>query len=164
VDICAHTDFVTMSPQMLPIIKNKASALSAMFMCITNSCKPSSCNDNISWGTTNFNANLTVIYCTLLSPLLLIFFFRYHGTTAPRGSRPSHYRGLMTTLRHTTVGRTPLDEWSAHHPDLYLTTHNRKTAMPPVGFEPAIPASERPQTHALDRTATGIGTNRATAK
>ena len=27
--------------------------------------------------------------------------------------------------------------------------------MPPVGFEPAIPASERPQTHALDRAATG---------
>jgi hypothetical protein len=30
--------------------------------------------------------------------------------------------------------------------------------MPPVGFEPAIPVSERPKTHALDRTATGIGT------
>jgi hypothetical protein len=29
--------------------------------------------------------------------------------------------------------------------------------MLPQGFEPAIPASERPQTHALDRTATGIG-------
>jgi hypothetical protein len=26
-----------------------------------------------------------------------------------------------------------------------------------AGFEPAIPASERPQTHALDRVATGIG-------
>jgi len=26
-------------------------------------------------------------------------------------------------------------------------------------FEPAIPASERPQTHALDRTAGGIGIN-----
>jgi hypothetical protein len=26
-----------------------------------------------------------------------------------------------------------------------------------MGFEPAIPASERPQTHALDRVATGIG-------
>ena len=25
------------------------------------------------------------------------------------------------------------------------------------GFEPAIPATERPQTHALDRAATGIG-------
>ena len=29
--------------------------------------------------------------------------------------------------------------------------------MPPVGFEPIIPASERPQTHALDRATTGIG-------
>ena len=29
--------------------------------------------------------------------------------------------------------------------------------MPPAGFEPAIPASVRPQTHALDRAATGIG-------
>jgi hypothetical protein len=28
--------------------------------------------------------------------------------------------------------------------------------MPPAGFEPRIPASERPQTHALDRAATGI--------
>jgi hypothetical protein len=31
--------------------------------------------------------------------------------------------------------------------------------MPPVAFEPAIPASVRPQTHALDRAATGIGNN-----
>jgi hypothetical protein len=29
--------------------------------------------------------------------------------------------------------------------------------MPPVGFKPAIPAGERLQTHALDRSATGIG-------
>jgi hypothetical protein len=29
--------------------------------------------------------------------------------------------------------------------------------MTPVVFEPAIPVSERPQTHALDRVATGIG-------
>jgi len=29
--------------------------------------------------------------------------------------------------------------------------------MPPVGFEPTIPASERPQTYALDRAATGNG-------
>jgi hypothetical protein len=29
--------------------------------------------------------------------------------------------------------------------------------MPPAGFEPTIPLSERPQTHALDRVATGIG-------
>ena len=30
--------------------------------------------------------------------------------------------------------------------------------MLPVGFEPTIPASERPQTYALDRAATGTGT------
>jgi hypothetical protein len=29
----------------------------------------------------------------------------------------------------------------------------------PVGFEPAISAGERPQTHALDRAVTGIGTS-----
>ena len=30
--------------------------------------------------------------------------------------------------------------------------------MPPTVFEPAIPASERPFTHLLDRAATGTGT------
>jgi len=29
--------------------------------------------------------------------------------------------------------------------------------MPPAGFEPTISANERPQTKALDRSATGIG-------
>ena len=29
--------------------------------------------------------------------------------------------------------------------------------MPSVGFEPTIPAGERPQTYALDRAATGTG-------
>jgi hypothetical protein len=29
--------------------------------------------------------------------------------------------------------------------------------MPPAGFEPMIPATNRPQTNALDRAATGIG-------
>jgi hypothetical protein len=29
--------------------------------------------------------------------------------------------------------------------------------MFPAGFDPSLPASERPQTHALDRVATGIG-------
>ena len=41
--------------------------------------------------------------------------------------------------------------------DLYFTTHitpMRQISMPPAGFEPAAPASEEPQTHALDRTVT----------
>ena len=33
----------------------------------------------------------------------------------------------------------------------------RKASMSPVGFEPAIPASEWPHTHALGRATTGIG-------
>jgi len=33
-------------------------------------------------------------------------------------------RFLDHTQRRTTVGRTHLDEWSARHRDLYLTTHN----------------------------------------
>ena len=38
------------------------------------------------------------------------------------------------TQRRTTVGRTPLNEWSVRRRDLYLTTHNnhnRQTSMPP---------------------------------
>ena len=43
------------------------------------------------------------------------------------------------------LGRTPLDEGSARRRDL---PHNTgKPPMPPAGFEAAIPASERPQTH-----------------
>src|SRR5215475_16194007 len=54
---------------------------------------------------------------------------------------------LDHTQRHTTVGRTPLDERSAHRRELYLTTHdthNRQISMPPVGFESTISAGERP--------------------
>jgi len=67
----------------------------------------------------------------------------------------------LITLNDThTIGRTRLDEGSARRRDLYLTTHNthkRQTSMPPEGFEPAIPASERSQTQVLDRATTGIG-------
>ena len=81
------------------------------------------------------------------------------GATAPQWATASSFtRFLDHTQRRTTVGRTPLDERSARRRDLYLTahnTHNRQTSMPPVGFEPTVSAVERPQTYALDRTATG---------
>jgi hypothetical protein len=67
------------------------------------------------------------------------------------------------SVRHTTLGRTPLDEWSAQRRDLYLKTHNtlkRQTSLRPAGFESAIPASERPKAHALDCASTGIGSIR----
>ena len=71
----------------------------------------------------------------------------------------SFMRYLDHTQQCTTVGRTPLDEWSSRHRDLYLITHdthNRQTSMPRVGFKPSISAGERSQTYALDHAATGI--------
>ena len=62
---------------------------------------------------------------------------------------------LDHTQRRSTVGRTPLDEWSAGRRDLYLTTHdthNRQISMPPVRFEPKISAGERPQAARLLRS------------
>jgi len=68
-------------------------------------------------------------------------------------------RFLDYTHRRTTLGRTALDEGSARHRDIYLTTHNirnRQTSMPPSGFQPAIPTRERPQTYAFDSAVKGI--------
>ena len=90
------------------------------------------------------------------------FFVFSCGAATQRGSWPPHSWGFLDhTQRRTTVGRIPLDEWSARRRDLYLTTHNthnRQTSMPPVGLEPTISAGERPQTYSLDRAATGTGT------
>ena len=92
--------------------------------------------------------------------IYIFFFFLLSHCSPTRVMVSSFLRFLDHTQRRTTVGRTPLDEWSARRRDLCLTTHNthnRQTSMPPVGFEPTISASERPQTYALDRAATGTG-------
>ena len=91
-----------------------------------------------------------------LLPVLVCFW-----RNSPQWARASSCtRFLNHTQRRTTVGRTPLDEWSARRRDLYLTTHNthnRQTSMPLMGFKPAISAGERPQTYASDRAVTGTG-------
>ena len=48
----------------------------------------------------------------------------------PSGPRPPHCRGFTITLRHTTVGRIPLDERSARRRNLYLTTHDTHNRHP----------------------------------
>ena len=80
--------------------------------------------------------------------------------TPPSGPEPPHYRSFTIILRLPTVGRTPLDEWSARGRDRSLTTlnaHIGRTSMPSAGLESTSPKSGRPQTHALDCAATGIG-------
>jgi hypothetical protein len=99
------------------------------------------------------SANLSVEGCGVSVPVGTFFFLQWR-------KRPPVGQGLLIveashdhTQTHTTLGRTPLDEWSARRRDLYLTTHdthNRQTSMLSAGFEPAITASERPKTHALD--------------
>ena len=79
---------------------------------------------------------------------------------SPTEPRPQHGCGSAITLSYTTLCRTPLDEWPTRRrplPDNTYNTHKRQTSMPPEGFAPAISASERPQTHALDRAAPEIG-------
>jgi len=48
-----------------------------------------------------------------------------------------------------TLGGTPLEQGSGRRRDPFFTTdniHNRHP-FPPAVFKPAVPASERPQTH-----------------
>jgi len=91
----------------------------------------------------------------------------FHGTTAPSRPRHPHYRGFTITSQQAW---TPPDECLTRRRDIYLTTYNnnnnnnnrqtdteRQASLPPPGFEPAIPASERLQTHALDRAASRNG-------
>ena len=69
-----------------------------------------------------------------------------------RGPRLPRCWGLEVTLRHITIDKTPLDEWSARLRELYLTTHknhNPQISMSPAGFEPVILAGDRSQTEAL---------------
>ena len=70
-------------------------------------------------------------YCMLweIYYIFLVWNFSlFLGTTAPPWTRASPFtRFLDHTQRRTTVGRTPLDKWSARRRDLYLTTHTKLT-------------------------------------
>ena len=107
----------------------------------------------------NRNPQLRNNSCILIFSLLLIYLPFFHGATAPSRPGPPHYRGFTITLRHTTLGRTP---WTTDRPiaetsTWQQTTQKKHTSMPQAGFEPTIPAGERPQIRALDRAATVIG-------
>ena len=68
--------------------------------------------------------------------LFLFFFFFFYW----------HYNPLWV-LACRPVAERPL-------PD--NTQHSQQTSVSPAGFEPAIPANDRPLTLALDRSATWI--------
>jgi hypothetical protein len=53
----------------------------------------------------------------------IVFCFCRYSSPLPWARASSFTRILDHTQRHTTVCRTPLDEWSVRRRDLYLTTH-----------------------------------------
>ena len=60
----------------------------------------------------------------------------FHNAKVPGGPGPPHFRCFTISLRHTTLGRIPLDNWSASRRNLYLTTHythKTQTFMPSGG-------------------------------
>ena len=61
-----------------------------------------------------------------------------------------HFIGLLC------ASDRPVGETYTWQHTLHSQEASRQTYMAPVGFEPKIPASERLQTHDLDRAATGI--------
>jgi hypothetical protein len=83
-----------------------------------------------------------------------------HSISSPMAQQAPVGQGLLIieasgSYSDITIGRTPLVGWSARRRNS-TWQHQRQKPMPPVWFEPAIPAGKRPQTHALDRAATGI--------
>jgi hypothetical protein len=76
-----------------------------------------------------------------------------HGLLIVEASR-SHSDTPHSVAQIISVGLL----WSDSR-ELYLKTpdtHTKHTSMPPAVLEPAFPASERPQFHALDRVVTEI--------
>ena len=55
------------------------------------------------------------------------YFFYFHGAIVLVGPGPPHCRGFTITLTHTTLGRTPLDEWSSLGRDLSAWQHTAPT-------------------------------------
>jgi len=70
-----------------------------------------------------FQKFIFIYLFTYLSIYLFIYLFWHCGPMWAIVS--SFMRFLDHTQWCTTLGRTPLDEWSAHRRDFYLTTHTR---------------------------------------
>jgi hypothetical protein len=86
--------------------------------------------------------NITASFKNRGAPIPTYYYYYYYcccdclcnparAMASPLTRFPDH------TQRRATVGRNPLDEWSARRGDLYLTTQNtqnRRTSMPPSGI------------------------------
>jgi hypothetical protein len=78
----------------------------------------------------------------------------------PMVQQPLVGQGLLiieASLSHSDTPHWVLILWTSDQPDAETSTCSQKTYIhSPEDFEPTIPATERPQTYALDRAASGI--------
>ena len=93
---------------------------------------------------------------------------KIHRTTqfwksAGRAPHCRFYPGICLTTEekarknHIEGSRmVPAGTMKIHKRTIRIQTYNKNTSMSPAGFEPAIPARERRQTHTLDRVAITI--------
>ena len=89
--------------------------------------------------------------------LLFILHFVLFWHNSPQWARASSFtRFLDHTKRHTRIGRILVIS-SSQRPLPDNQQHSQQKSMPPVGFEPTTPASERPQTYASGRADPGTG-------
>jgi hypothetical protein len=98
--------------------------------------------------------------CTIIREINNASSFFLPWLDNPNGPRPPHYRGFTITLRHTTVGTTPLDEWSGRHRNLYLhkTQHSQETDIhAPDGIRTHNPSRRAAADPPLERATTGTG-------
>jgi hypothetical protein len=82
-----------------------------------------------------------------------------YGTKDPGGPGPPHYRRFRVTHNNTSQSVGLL--WTSEQPKTKTfdkTQHSYgTTSMFLAGIKPAIPATKRPQTHAIDSAATCFG-------
>ena len=96
-----------------------------------------------------------------MQPNIQIHFFPYGSSALIRVVASSDSR-LLNSIQLDTPHSIGL-LWTSDQLDAETctcpthNTHNRQTSMLPASLEPAIPASECPQTDALDGAAAGIG-------
>jgi hypothetical protein len=103
---------------------------------------PRSLNPDNRWGERSESSQICVVYVTEHKHTAVWMFkslsveyhctpwkyhFYFYAATASSGPGPPNSRGFTIKCRHTTLARTPLDEWSARRRDPYLTTYNTQT-------------------------------------
>jgi hypothetical protein len=97
--------------------------------------------------------------------LVSMNFFFSHGATALVGQ---DHLIIEDSWLHSDTPHSAQFLWTNDRPDTKTSTWQHNTLAwnrhlcTPAGFEPVIPTSGRPQTHALDRASTGIGVCRNT--